>query len=321
MNSKNKFIPPKLLNTPVLFLIFNRLDTTKRVFAEIRKAKPPRLYIASDGARKNVENEEERVENVREYIISNIDWDCKVETLFRGENLGCKYAVSGAITWFFKNEEQGIVLEDDCLPDQSFFWYCEELLEKYKNDMRIGQISGDNFQDGIKRGDADYYFSIYNHIWGWASWANRWDKYDVELTNIKNNEFIENKFTTKSAIRYWTNIFKKMKAKSIDTWDYQWTFTMWYNNWLTILPNKNLISNIGFGKDATHTTAENQFANMKTEILILKKHPLNIKISKEADNYTQSRVFKENIFIAKGISFLKIFGLYNIAKKVYEFLK
>jgi len=138
----DNFTPPKPLETAVLFLVFNRLDTTKQVFEAIKKAKPPRLYIAADGARKNIDNEDKIVQDIRNYLISNIDWECEVKTLFREKNLGCKYAVSGAIDWFFENKEMGIILEDDCLPSQSFFWFCEELLNKYKDDKRIFLISG-----------------------------------------------------------------------------------------------------------------------------------------------------------------------------------
>ena len=137
MNEVTKFQPPKPLKTAILFLVFNRLDTTKKVFKAIRQAKPPRLYIAADGARANKKGECKNVQLVRDYIMQNVDWDCDVKTLFRDKNLGCKYAVGGAITWFFETEEQGIILEDDCLPSQSFFWYCEELLDRYKEDKSL----------------------------------------------------------------------------------------------------------------------------------------------------------------------------------------
>ena len=296
-NMSNKFIPPHPLNTAVLFLVFNRLDTTKQVFEAIREAKPPRLYIAADGARVDKDGENKKVEAVREYILSNIDWDCEVKTLFRENNLGCKMAVSSAIDWFFDNEEMGIILEDDCLPSQSFFWFCEELLERYKDDMRVGQISGDNFQKGIKRGDADYYFSIYNHIWGWASWANRWEKYDVELDTITDTKFIKNLFQNNNTKSYWLQVYENMKMKKIDTWDYQWTFTLWNNNQLTVLPNINLIENIGFGEDATHTISEGEFANLKKHDIDLKKYTQDIVQDKEADDYTSKLMFnKKNIF-------------------------
>ena len=139
--AKSEFIPPHPLNTAVLFLVFNRPDTTRQVFEAIRKAKPPRLYVAADGPREDHPGEDEKVREIRDYVMNNIDWDCEIKTLFRDKNLGCKYAVSGAITWFFENEEMGIILEDDCLPSQSFFWYCEELLKKYKDIDTIMHIN------------------------------------------------------------------------------------------------------------------------------------------------------------------------------------
>lgn len=158
----------KPLKTAVLFLVFNRPETTKTVFEAIRKAKPKRLYIAADGPRKHREGENEKVSSVRQ-IVTYVDWPCDVKTLFRDENLGCKSAVSGAITWFFNHEEEGIILEDDCLPHPDFFPFCESLLKRYANDERIWVITGNNFQNGIQRGEASYYFSRYNHVWGWAS--------------------------------------------------------------------------------------------------------------------------------------------------------
>ena len=155
--SSNTFTPQHPLKTAVLFLIFNRPDTTKQVFEAIRKSKPPRLYVAADGPRTDKSGEAEKVEQVRR-IAMQVDWNCEVKTLFREENLGCGKAVSSAITWFFKNEEEGIILEDDCLPNQSFFWFCEELLERYRDDMRIMAVSGDNFQKGLARNEFIYYF-------------------------------------------------------------------------------------------------------------------------------------------------------------------
>lgn len=291
MKQVEKFVPPSPLKIAVLFLVFNRPDTTKLVFEEIRKAKPPRLYIVADGPRENIISETEKVKAVRDYVMANIDWDCEVKTLFREKNLGCGKAVSEAITWFFENEEMGIILEDDCLPSQSFFWFCEELLERYKDDKRVGMISGDNFQNGIKRGDADYYFSIYNHIWGWASWSDRWSNYDAELKHIEDSYFIEKLFTNKKAVNYWKTIFKKMKKKEIDTWDYQWTFTLWKNRQLTILPNLNLISNIGFNQEATHTKELTDYANLKRYEFIVDKHPEEVAQDLEADDYTFEKHF------------------------------
>ncbi|MBS4062395.1 MAG: nucleotide-diphospho-sugar transferase [Bacteroidetes bacterium] len=292
------------LKTPVLFLVFNRPHTTKQVFEAIRKAKPPRLYIAADGPRINKEGEAERVKEVRS-IATNVDWECEVTTLFRVENLGCKYAVSGAITWFFEHEEQGIILEDDCLPDQSFFWFCEELLERYKYDLRVWHIGGSNFQNGIKRGDGDYYFSKYNHVWGWAGWASRWKKYDVELDTIKDAKFIERTFKNKDVVKLWTKSFNDMKAKKIDTWDYQYVFSMWDSGGLAILPNVNMISNIGFGIDATHTFGVNEHAHMPIYEVYISNHPKQVVQNKEADYYTFKTHFAPKPFLTRAINKLK----------------
>jgi hypothetical protein len=297
MTDLAKFTAPNRLKTAVLFLVFNRLDTTKQVFQSIRQAKPPRLYIASDGPRVDHEGDAQNVSAVRDYIIKNIDWECEIRTLFRDHNLGCKYAVSGAITWFFENEEYGIILEDDCLPSQSFFWFCEELLERYKDDTRVWHISGDNFQEKIKRGDASYYFSKYTHIWGWASWANRWSMYDVEMKSFetfdKQNK-ISSVFGEKKSQRYWLAVFKEVFLGKIDTWDYQWVYAIMSNSGLNVMPNQNLISNIGFGIDATHTKdLDSQLSKIpRTDLLAPLHHPGFVMHDIEADFFTASKIFK-----------------------------
>ena len=275
-----EFKPPKPLETPVLFLVFNRLDTTRKVFEAIRKAKPKKLYIAADGARENKEGEETKVKNVREYVLNNIDWDCEIKTLFRDKNLGCKFAVSSAIDWFFDNEEMGIILEDDVLPSQSFFWYCQDLLNKYKDDTRIGQISGVRRFDKLKTNDKySYFFSIYGSIWGWASWRRAWKLYNVNINadDIKEAIFygldkritfspIENKLRLK--------IWNKVINNEVDTWDFQWGFIKFINSMLSIVPNKNLITNVGFGEDSTHTHKElRENILVRNELEFPLKHP------------------------------------------------
>lgn len=294
----------RLLNTAVLFITYKRLDTTMQVFESIRKAKPPRIYISSNIGKD--EDECKSVQVVRDYIIDNIDWQCEVNKLFRTKHLSAKLSISGAIDWFFEHEEMGIILEDDCLPSQSFFWYCEELLERYKTDMRVWHISGDNFQDGIIRGDYSYYFSAINHVWGWACWADRWKFYDSDLNNIQNELFL--KIYWKSyEFKYWRNIFLKVKNNEIDTWDYQWTFTMWVNGSLAILPNINLVSNIGFGENATHTKKTNVNSTYNNvNDLVIAKHPINIIRNIEADQYTFKHVLAPSILI-KIISKIKRF--------------
>ncbi|HOK63602.1 MAG TPA: hypothetical protein PLE17_06900, partial [Soehngenia sp.] len=194
-------------------------------------------------------------------------WNCEVKTLFREKNLGCGKAVSQAITWFFENEEMGIILEDDCLPSQSFFWFCEELLERYKDDMRVGQISGFNY--GYKNKDLkyDYFFSKYPMIWGWASWANRWKNYSLDLEDfdeIKALNFF-NLLFDKKELRKRLSVFNRVKNNEIDTWDYQWSFALYKNIQFTVIPKKNYILNLGFGEDSTHTFIKNPYEHLTLE--------------------------------------------------------
>ena len=292
------------MKSAVLFLTYRRFGTAEKVFESIREAKPPRLYFASNAPNPENKNEEQRVDKVRG-LLDRIDWNCEVHTLFRDEHLSVKYSIPSAIDWFFENEETGIILEDDCLPSQSFYPFCDELLDRYKDDMRVGQISGDNFQNGIKRGDADYYFSIYNHIWGWASWANRWQNYDVNLKNFNDTKFIKDLFDDKKTVKCWLQTFKIMKKQLINTWDYQWTFTLWNKKQLTILPNTNLIENVGFGVDATHTTGESELANLKAYELELKNHPKEVKRDLEADKFTSKMIFEKKTLFERVVNKLR----------------
>jgi hypothetical protein len=286
----NEFTPPAPLQTAVLFLVFNRPDTTAQVFEAIRKARPPRLYVAADGPRANRDGEAERVARVRE-IATAVDWPCEVKTLFREKNLGCKYAVSGGITWFFEHEEQGIILEDDCLPVQSFFWFCESLLERYASDERVAMVTGDNFQKGQYRGEAgaSYYFSKYNHIWGWASWRRAWQKADMDIKfwpEWKHSAGWQAAIPDKVERKYWSNIFDRMYRAEIDTWDYPWTASVWFHCGLTATPNVNLVSNIGFGPDSTHTgSADSPFARMATSQMGEILHPFEVTQDVAADRF------------------------------------
>lgn len=286
---ENELILQYSLSTPVLFLIFNRPETTKKVFNEIKKAQPKQLFIAADGPREEKEGEQEKCEQTRK-IIEQIDWECKVKKLFRNKNIGCKLAVSSAIDWFFENVEEGIILEDDCLPVQSFFWFCQELLNYYRNDSRIIHISGNNFQFGKKRGNGSYYFSKYPHVWGWATWKRAWQYFDVKMLSFekfKEQKQIINIFYEKQQQDYWMKVFQKTSIGEIDTWDYIWAYTCMNNNGLCINPNVNLVSNIGFTKDALHTKDENSiFSNMKTEEIKKIIHPDFILIDREADYFT-----------------------------------
>jgi hypothetical protein len=244
-----------MTRSPVLFLVFNRPEQTARVFEAIRAARPPRLYVAADGPRPDREGEAALCEEVR-HIATQLAWPGEVKTLFREKNLGCKHAVSSAITWFFEHEEQGVILEDDCLPHPDFFLFCDDLLERYANDERVAVVTGDNFQRRRHHGDAAYYFSRYNHCWGWASWRRAWNYYQGDLPFWKgwngSPEWLK-MLPDPVERRYWARIFDRVSRGEIDSWAYPWTACVWYHGGLTATPNVNLVTNIGFGPDATHT--------------------------------------------------------------------
>jgi len=275
-----------MFETPILFLIFNREDTTQKVFDAIRRQKPRYLYVAADGARKHKQGEAEKCQRVRD-IIKQVDWDCELKTLFREENLGCKLAVSSAITWFFDNVEQGIILEDDCLPDPSFFPYCEELLDKYKNDTRIGHIGGNNFLPGIIDEKLSYDFCSIAHIWGWASWRRVWKNYDVnfpfwEEQKDKRSFLFRNKWEEIYFSSFIPDVVNNRNG--INTWDIQYYFTLRLQNQLSIYPAVNLVTNIGLGDlDATHTSKKTK-APLATIISFPLKHPQYILQNKKLDN-------------------------------------
>ncbi len=290
----SKYNKLSLFQTPVLLLVFNRPDTVQKVFKKICEIKPKKLYIASDGPREGNHNDIEKISQVRE-IVSKVNWPCKINSLFRDKNLGCKKSVSDAINWFFANEEQGIILEDDCVPHLDFFNFCENLLNHYAEDERVIVITGNNFQNGKLRGNASYYFSKYNHCWGWASWRRAWKNYEGEIKfwpKWNKSDVWLNLMHDKVERKYWKNIFDSVYEGKIDSWAYPWLASAWYVNGLTATPNVNLVSNIGFGNDATHTKSKkNKYSKLKSHNLKKIKHSNNIQIHVEADKYTSNYFF------------------------------
>jgi hypothetical protein len=282
-------LAPNPLNTPVLFVVFNRPDVTAKVFDAIRQARPKKLYIAADAPRKSLQGEATLCARVRA-IATNIDWCCEVHTLFQDNNRGCKLAMSSAISWFFNHEEEGIILEDDCLPHQDFFRYCSDLLERYRADQKVFVITGVNFQNGRTRGDASYYFSKYPHCWGWATWRRAWKYYLGDLglwPNWKKSLEFVSVVPNRRERRYWTEIFDQCYEGSIDSWAYPWVLSVWIQRGLTATPNVNLISNIGFGRDATHTTdVGNKLAARPTYSLDVITHTKTVTLHRIADSYT-----------------------------------
>jgi hypothetical protein len=283
-------------DTPVLFLVFNRPDTTKKVLERIREIRPSKLFVAADGPRAGKKDENEKCEEVRNIILKGVDWPCEVKTLFRDSNLGCGHAVSGAITWFFENVEEGIILEDDTLPDLSFFNFCKTLLEKYRNDDKIKMIGGNNFQSGKWRGDGSYYFSAYSHIWGWAAWRRTWREYDFTLSghdDVTIVKALDQYFSDKKIKKHWLEVFHQLQSGKFDTWDLQLLFCILKKGGKTIIPNVNLVTNIGFGMGATHTANKNDvLSDIPHESLDKIVHPKNIAINEDADAFTFHNFFQ-----------------------------
>jgi len=293
INMNTGSIPYKV-KSAILFVIFNRPVTTQKVFEKIRETKPERLYIAADGPRLDFPDDEVLCQQTRA-IVNNIDWDCEVKTLFRDENAGCKAGVSSAADWFFSHEEEGIILEDDCLPANSFFSFCDVLLEKYRDDTRIRHITGCNLQQGKKWGSGSYYFSNMTHVWGWASWKRAWKDYDRTLGKYNADEARARMLTVFEdplIVDSWINIFNEVKAGKINAWGYQLDFANYFNNGLTIIPNQNLISNIGFGANATHTLDEHSiYANIPLTEMDEIIDPEYILPEKQADLVVLTRDF------------------------------
>lgn len=245
-----------MYDIPVLFIIFKRRDTALQSFEQIRNVKPRRLYIAGDGARKDVAGEAEEVEVTRRDVLGAIDWECDVKTLFQEENLGCGTGVYTAINWMFDNEECGIIIEDDCVMRDSFFPFVEEMLARYAGDSRVGMVCGANYAAQTEIPDS-YVFSRYKSCHGWATWRRAWRLMDLHMewrNSPYKDSVIKNMGYKSKDVRYWKYRLKAIDLKDVSAWDWQWYFTLAAQNMLAICPGYSLTSNIGFGKDATHTS-------------------------------------------------------------------
>ncbi len=283
-----------MTQTPIAYIIFNRPQHTTQTFAAIRAQKPSQLFIIADGPRPDHPTDADRCKAVRA-IVEQIDWPCEVHRNYADANLGLKRRVSSGLDWVFSQVERAIVLEDDCLPHPDFFRFCDELLERYADDDRVAVITGNNFQDGQKRGDASYYFSKYNHCWGWATWRKAWLHYQGDLPFWPEWQSSEawHRLTPDSVERrYWNKIFERVRAKQIDSWAYPWTASVWFKGGLTATPNVNLVSNIGFGAESTHTaSADSPLADMATNSLGNITHPRSVLQDVVADHFVFDNVF------------------------------
>lgn len=282
---------------PILFVIFNRPEISEISFAKIREIKPSRLYIAQDGARTNKIGEQERIIETRRRVLDNIDWDCEVKTQFQETNLGCGKGVFTAISWLFENEERGIILEDDCVVNSSFFYFMAEMLEKYKDDQRIGMVAGSNLISSYEETRFSYFFSRYKSCWGWGTWRRAWNNMDLRMKWRKDylNDVICNSGYYGKGSNKWLHQLKCIDENYVSAWDWQWFFTLSAQNQLCVYPSVNLVSNIGNDADATHTS----FATITYPSYNLKfplNHPLYVCPNEKFDNSFYKR---ENTFRIK----------------------
>lgn len=283
------------LKTPVVLLIFNRPDALMRVFDVVAQVKPPKLLVVADGPRPDRPTDGEKCAAARA-VVERVDWDCEVLTNYAEMNMGCQDRVSSGLTWAFDTVNEAIIVEDDCVPHPTFFPFCEALLERYRDDERVMVISGDNFQQGRKRTDDSYYFSRYPHCWGWASWRRAWQHYDHTMTlwpDIRDSGWLADVLQDPPVADYWTRIFQSTFDGKVNSWAYRWTFACFIQSGLTILPNVNLVSNIGFGAEATHTTGQSTTANMLVAPVDFPlRHPPFVIRDTQADLFTDTHRFK-----------------------------
>lgn len=279
------------MDTPVALIIFNRPDTTELVFAEIARAKPAKLLIIADGPRKDHPEDRQKCAAARA-IINRVDWECEVLKNYSGVNLGCGKRPSTGISWVFTHVDRAIILEDDCVPNPTFFRFCDELLERLHDDERVMQINGNNFQFGHNRTSYSYFFSRHNICWGWASWRRAWRYFDMGVKlwpTLRDTSWLQDIAEHPGAVEYWRDKFDRAydSEGNIDYWDYQWTFACWANNGLSVSPNTTLVSNIGFGKEATHTKSPNTIlAELPSdEMAFPLQHPPYIARDSDADKY------------------------------------
>ncbi|WP_231985106.1 methyltransferase type 11 [Mycobacterium sp. E796] len=300
---------------PVIFIIFNRPDTTRQVFETIRAAKPRKLLVIADGPRANRPGEAEKCAATRA-IIDGVDWDCEVHRNFSETNLGCGRRVYTGITWAFELVDKAIIVEDDCMPSASFFDYCAELLDRYESDERVMMISGNNHLLGRAETAESYYFSRYAHLWGWATWRRAWAKHDPNMTHwpeIRDRKLFDQYLPAQSERYRWESAFQGVYDGKIDTWDYQWVYSIWANAGLCAAPARNLVRNIGMDHaEATHTKGETVYSSLGAEELDLPlTHPATVLASSDKDEL-DARLWQAHLtalpyFLTNAAAALKLF--------------
>lgn len=276
------------MKTPVLLLVFNRPDLTEKVMRAIREVKPQRIFVAADGPRDDQLGEGLLCEETRSVVESSIDWPCELVTLYRDGNLGCGKAVTGAIDWFFENVEEGIILEDDTVPHASFFSYCECLLERYRDSLKLMSIGGFGQLSRRVFGGYSYGFSKYNLIWGWASWRRAWCQRERSVEVLKafiNGPEFDHLFSRDLVRNYWYQLMHAALDGKIDTWDYQWRLSIWMKRGISTVPSTNLVENIGFDERATHTKYSGNKDATRRAVGFEKpiRHPTQTEVQQKVD--------------------------------------
>lgn len=291
------------LTVPVALLIFNRPQLTARVLDILRQVRPTKLLVVADGPRSDRPGEAALCQQTRD-MIEQVDWPCEILRHYADQNLGCRRRVASGLDWVFSQVEQAIILEDDCLPDPSFFQFCEAILDRYRDDDRVMAISGDNFQGDRPVTEDSYYFSRYPHIWGWATWRRAWQHYDLAMADwpaLRDRGWLFKLLRDQASAQYWSNIFQG-SYEGFDTWDYAWVFACWRRGGLTILPARNLVSNAGFGEQATHTKGDSPLANLPAETLAFPlRHPSQVVHCVAADDFSESRLFSGSSMLSESL--------------------
>ena len=301
---------------PVLIIFWRRPSTVQRVIDAVRPIAPQRVFLAGDGPSPERPQENILVAETRNMVETQIDWPCRIERLYSATNQGCRRAVEAAINWFFQQEQEGIILEDDCVPHPEFFSFCSGLLQRYRDDARVGCITGNNFQNGIRRSPESYYFSKYPHCWGWATWRRAWSLYSQKLEfwpAWRKSEAWFKRFNNPAERRYWQSIFDQAYIRKIDSWAYPWTASLWHAGRLTATPQVNLVQNVGFGSNATHTKGQEAEFSVPSEALGPIVHPAQVIINQEADEY----VFRNLFFRGSAVHGGKMI---REAKKIWKFI-
>jgi hypothetical protein len=298
----------RTLSTPVAFFVFNRPETTSRVFEVIRQVKPERLFIIADAPRLNILNDIEKCHSVRS-IIQQVDWDCEVSYNYATENLGCRDRMSSGIDWVFSQVESAIILEDDCLPSSSFFQFCQTLLEYYADDLDVLAITGSNLLTEYAISES-YLFSRYPLVWGWATWRRSWQHYDVNMkawNDIDQKQWLNGIFGNEKAAWNWRRNLESTYRRRVNTWDFQWFFSCWLRKGLIVSPQKNLISNIGFGPNATHTQWESDIGNiLRHNINFPLLHPREKVLNNEFDKLIQEKAFNSPFHVRAKLKLLSV---------------